>query len=174
MWVPSLGQEGPLEEGMATHSSILVWRILMDRGACWATVHRVTKSWIQPKWLGKHATLPSNADLLFSQFFALQFLWGKTLPVLPPSMFSLISHPDHSYISLLHTRLSNPKQWVLWLPPLKVRHCTSSDSSWELCFLPWLALWKYCPSLMILKPSKYYWKKFFLLSPFYSLIRLLS
>ena len=27
MQVRSLGQEDPLEEGMATHSSILVWRI---------------------------------------------------------------------------------------------------------------------------------------------------
>ena len=26
-WVPSLGQEDPLEEGMGTHSSILAWRI---------------------------------------------------------------------------------------------------------------------------------------------------
>ena len=31
--VQSLGQEDPLEEGMATHSSILPWRIPMDRGA---------------------------------------------------------------------------------------------------------------------------------------------
>ena len=42
--VPSLGWEGPLEEGMATHSGILAWRIPMDRGACWAIVHGVTKS----------------------------------------------------------------------------------------------------------------------------------
>ena len=27
-WVRSLGWEDPLEEGMATHSSILAWRIL--------------------------------------------------------------------------------------------------------------------------------------------------
>ena len=27
MWVRSLGQENPLEEGMATHSSIAAWRI---------------------------------------------------------------------------------------------------------------------------------------------------
>ena len=27
-WVRSLGRKGPLEEGMATHSSILAWRIL--------------------------------------------------------------------------------------------------------------------------------------------------
>ena len=31
--VLSLGQEDLLEEGMATHSSILAWRIPMDRGA---------------------------------------------------------------------------------------------------------------------------------------------
>ena len=38
IWVQSLGQEGPLEEGMATHCSILAWRIPMDRGAWQATV----------------------------------------------------------------------------------------------------------------------------------------
>jgi len=27
IWVPSLGQEDPLEKGMATQSSILAWRI---------------------------------------------------------------------------------------------------------------------------------------------------
>ena len=32
-WVQSLGWEDPLEEGMVTHSSILAWRIPMDRGA---------------------------------------------------------------------------------------------------------------------------------------------
>ena len=35
-WVQSLGQEDPLEEGIATHSNILAWRICMDRGAWWA------------------------------------------------------------------------------------------------------------------------------------------
>ena len=38
-WLQSLGWEDPLVEGMATHSSILAWRILMDRGAWGATVH---------------------------------------------------------------------------------------------------------------------------------------
>ena len=32
-WVQSLSWEGPLEKGMAPHSSILAWRIPMDRGA---------------------------------------------------------------------------------------------------------------------------------------------
>ena len=39
-----LDWEDPLEEGMATHSSILAWRIAMDRGAWQATVHGVAKS----------------------------------------------------------------------------------------------------------------------------------
>ena len=43
-WVRSLGWEDPLEEGMAIHSSILAWRIPMDRGAWWDTVHGVSKS----------------------------------------------------------------------------------------------------------------------------------
>ena len=46
-WVQSLGGEDPLEEGMATHSSILAWRIPLDRGAWWATVHGFAKSWTQ-------------------------------------------------------------------------------------------------------------------------------
>ena len=40
----SLGREDPLEEGMATHSSVLAWRITMDRGAWRATVHGVKES----------------------------------------------------------------------------------------------------------------------------------
>ena len=40
----SLGEEDPLEEGMATHSSILAWKNSIDRGAWWATVHEVTES----------------------------------------------------------------------------------------------------------------------------------
>ena len=43
-WVQSLGWEDPLEEGLETHSIILAWRIPMDRGAWWSTVHRVAKS----------------------------------------------------------------------------------------------------------------------------------
>ena len=55
-WVQSLSWEVPLEEGMATHSSILAWRIPMDKGAFmtigswkvrhnWATKHRMSYGW---------------------------------------------------------------------------------------------------------------------------------
>ena len=45
MQVQSLGEEVPLEEGMATHSSILAWRIPMDGGAWWAMGQAVSNSW---------------------------------------------------------------------------------------------------------------------------------
>ena len=50
-WIQSLGWEDPLEKGMATHSSILAWRIPMDRGAWRATVQGVTVSRTQVKRL---------------------------------------------------------------------------------------------------------------------------
>ena len=43
--IPGLGRAP--EVGMATYSSILAWRIPMDRGAWWATVHWVAKSQTQ-------------------------------------------------------------------------------------------------------------------------------
>ena len=47
IWVRSLGWEDPLEEGMATNSRILAWRIPVDRGAWQTTVHGVAKSQAQ-------------------------------------------------------------------------------------------------------------------------------
>ena len=46
MWVQSLGEEDPLEEGMATHSRILAWRIpgTEEPGRVRAGVHTITMS----------------------------------------------------------------------------------------------------------------------------------
>ena len=43
MQIRSLGQDDPPEKEIATHSSILAWILLLDRGAWWAAVHGVTK-----------------------------------------------------------------------------------------------------------------------------------
>ena len=55
MRVRSLAREDPLEEGVATHSSTLAWRIPMDRGAWQATVYGVTKSQSRLKQISTHA-----------------------------------------------------------------------------------------------------------------------
>ena len=44
-WIRSLDSEDALEKGLTTDSSILAWRIPMDRAAWWATVHQLAKSW---------------------------------------------------------------------------------------------------------------------------------
>ena len=57
--VQSLDREDPLEEGKASHSSILAWE--MDRGAWWATVHGVAKELDMTQQL-KRQTPPVTAD----------------------------------------------------------------------------------------------------------------
>ena len=49
-----LGLGRSLEEGMATHSRILAWRIPMDRGVWQATVHEVANSWTQLSDYAQH------------------------------------------------------------------------------------------------------------------------
>ena len=41
--VQTLGREGALEESMATHSSILAWRISQTKEAGWTAVHGVAQ-----------------------------------------------------------------------------------------------------------------------------------
>ena len=58
--VQSLGWDDPLEGRMATHSIILAWRIPMDRGGLWATVHKITKSQTCLKRLSRQALCFTN------------------------------------------------------------------------------------------------------------------
>ena len=57
-WVWSLGREDALEESMATHCSILAWRIPMDRVAWGATEPRVAESQTQLKRLSTYVGTP--------------------------------------------------------------------------------------------------------------------
>ena len=64
MQVRSMGQEDLLEEEMATHSSILAWRIPWTRGVWQASVHKVTKSQTQLKQLSTaHSTGEEEVDM---------------------------------------------------------------------------------------------------------------
>ena len=46
--VQSLSQEDLLEEGMATHSSVLAWRV-PGMGAWWAAIYGAAQSWTRLK-----------------------------------------------------------------------------------------------------------------------------
>ena len=61
-----LGREDPLEEGMATQLQYSCLENPMDRGAWWATVHRVTKSYTRLKRLSMYAHSLSVLDNMFS------------------------------------------------------------------------------------------------------------
>ena len=69
MWVQSLGREDPLE-GMATHSSILSWRILWTEGS--GGLHGVAKSQTQLKRLNRVQCVDKLGSLLSSEFPELQ------------------------------------------------------------------------------------------------------
>ena len=75
--VPSLGQEDPLEMGMAVHSSILAWRNSMDRGVWQAIVHGVTKTQL------------SDWHFHFSLFQILKKKATRTIQALRPSPHKL-------------------------------------------------------------------------------------
>ena len=51
------GSRRPPEEGVAAHSSIIAWRIPMDREAWGAIAHRVAQSQIQLKQLSTHTCM---------------------------------------------------------------------------------------------------------------------
>ena len=63
MRVQSLGREDSLEEGMATHFSILAWRIPWTEEPGGTTVYRVAKSWIRQR-LSTHAHVHHHDGVL--------------------------------------------------------------------------------------------------------------
>ena len=70
IWVPSLGWEDPLEEGMATHSSILAWRFPKARGACWAHISWGCKELDTTLWLSTFC-IKTFSKLEIENFFNL-------------------------------------------------------------------------------------------------------
>ena len=70
--VQSLGWEDSPRRGSATHSSILAWRIPMDRGAWRAPVHSVAKSQTQLKRQSTHARVWKGQEYLTLEQYDLE------------------------------------------------------------------------------------------------------
>ena len=66
-WIQSLGWEDPLEKEMATHSSILAWRIprTVEAGGLQSTG---SQSPIRLKWLSMHSCIELSIALLINVF----------------------------------------------------------------------------------------------------------
>ena len=122
MWemrLRSLGWEDPLEEGIATHSSILNWRIPMDKGAWWATVHRVTSSGTWLKWLRTHTHwmneyytyIPWNSPGQNTEVGSLSLLQG----IFPTKgLNSGLPHCRQILYQLSHKRSLSILEWVAY------------------------------------------------------------
>ena len=99
---------------MATHSNILAWRIPVDRGAWWAAVHGVAKSWT---WLRDWA----HSGTLMVQTWHNSILastWGILHPFSPPTS------PTHPPILSFSFLLPFLKKLHLGLPWPHTIHCT--------------------------------------------------
>ena len=133
-WVRSLGWEDPLEEGMATHSSILAWRIPWTEkpggGVCAATVQGVAESDTTERLsTAQHPLVtPDN---------------GSWLPASLPSLFFHLStcyHLASPYISQLCFAVSLPS-----------RDCKFQEIFEFLAVsLIWSGSWHMVPALLIL------------------------
>ena len=70
MQVQPLGGEDLLEEGMATHSSILAWRIPIDRGAWWIWFmgsQRVRHNWATKHCIAQNIDTDTDKEIPFSK-----------------------------------------------------------------------------------------------------------
>ena len=127
-WVPSLGQEDPLERGMATHSSVLAWRIpwTKEPGGLQSTeLQRVRQDWVTNTHTHTHTHTHT------------QQLWIKLLPILnayKQGQRPMLADPcGYPWLELLLSslRISLMAQMVKNLPTMQetqVRSLSQEDS----------------------------------------------
>ena len=142
-WVRFLGMEDSLEESVATHSSILVWRISMDSRAWWSAVHGVTKSrtWLSDQqcmhwWLSGKESGSQCRRYRFDpwiQKIPWRRKWQPT-PVLLPRQF-------HGQSSLMgcspwgRQEFDTMEHWaqpIIWINVVKHERCPFLRCEWFL------------------------------------------
>ena len=94
--VRSLGQSGPLEEGMATHSSVIAWRIPWTEESDRLWWPRVIYNWetntfLLSSWWRKYKIFEFTSNVLFRIIFVFRSILGEAM-ILPFSK-SIIKDP---------------------------------------------------------------------------------
>ena len=118
-WAQFLGWEDTLEGELVSHSNIL-----MDRGALWATVHRVTKSWT---WLVTNihiSKLIKMQILNICNFYilivvqSLSHVWLLATPWTAAHQASLSFTISQSLLKLMSIELMMPSNHLIFCCPL--------------------------------------------------------
>ena len=91
-----------LEKDMATHSSVLAWRIPRDGGAWWAAVSGVAQSWTRLKQLSSSSSSTSNEITIYQKDMrgAQTSLWTQLIRDTISSISSKIPSSSHVLASL--------------------------------------------------------------------------
>ena len=100
-WVWILGWEDPLEEGMATHSSILAWRVPGDSGA-WQLQYLRSQR-VGHYWAPKYSTLPPATPFSLEKKYDIlpKLRWKDLLNLFPWTNAWLLIPPPHLLNKLL-------------------------------------------------------------------------
>ena len=145
-----LVREDPLEQGIATHSSILVWKIPWIRGAWRAMVHGISKSQAQLKRLSTH----THNDSCIFHYSCIQclVLWpnlGTREMEMNSHMLDLSSsshiHTCALSLSLSHTHTHTHTYTHTLTSPQNTPNtgscCLTGHSHCHLCHSPAQTLW---------------------------------
>ena len=161
-WVPTLGQEDPLEEGLATHSSILAWRIpwtekpgrLESRGPqrVWSNLSCI-RAHVRAH---THEALKHNL-LIFSSVQSLSLVQLFATPWTAACQASLSITNFQSLLKLMSTESVMPSNHLILCRPLLLLHSiipsTRVFSNESLLWISWPKYWSFSFSI---SPSNEY------------------
>ena len=142
MWVRSLGREDPLEEGSATHSSILAWRIpwILETGELQSLrSQRVGQKFIQRRHAsGAGEVRGEKEGSQCREWWAL--FWWKSLPkaLLSCNVTDLFGTIQGNSLSCLKPSRGLPRCPIHFLCPSGLAS-VSTISFWTLCLTDTLA-----------------------------------
>ena len=136
--VQSLGWEDPLEKEMATHSSILAWRIPRTEESEWATIHQVAKSWTRlSDSTSLHFTYITLKYNLLPTLWLSFSLWVKTLSRSRQLVYKLAPWDTGLHVSFPVEKDCEPALNMFLVPVYLPNACSPSHWTEQTAFIMW-------------------------------------